>query len=123
MDQRLNLLYMQRSLNDKYQIMENTRRVPLYLDRIQAYNEPYVITQQLDRNTIHSLFQANAQKLAYPNIICGRPPIEGKSRYNYAIDNHITNKLVDISGQVFKNSDLRVQPNKYVTPAKLSRKY
>ena len=123
MDQRLNLLYQQRILNDKYQMMENTKRVPLYTGRIQAYRQPYVITSQLDKNTGLSLFQANTQKLAYPVIVCGRPAQEDRSRFNYAISNHITHKLVDISGQVFRNSELRVQPNKYSSPAKLSYNY
>ena len=47
-----------------------------------------------------------------------KPPKQSRFRYNYALDNHITNKLIDVSGSVFKNSELRVQPFKNTTPAK-----
>ena len=121
MDERLYQLYQQRLLNDKYQIKENTVRTPLYTKRINDFYTPYVITNQFDKNTNLSLFQANTQNLGYDNIKCGRPESEGSSRFNYAIDNHITNKLIDVSGNIYKNSELRVQPFLNTTPAKIRR--
>jgi len=118
MDERLYQLYQQRLLNDKYQIKENTVRTPLYTQRVKDFYTPYVITNQFDKNTNLSLFQENTQPLAYNNIMCQKPPKESSSRFNYALDNHITNKLVDVSGSVFKNSELRVQPFLNTTPAK-----
>ena len=118
MDERLYQLYQQTLINDKYHVKENTVRTPLYTQRINDFKTPYVITTQFDKNTGLSLFQANTQNLAYENIICGRPESVGASRYNYAIDNHITNKLVDVSGSVFKNSELRIQPYLNTTPSK-----
>jgi len=119
MDERLYQLYQQRMLNDKYQVKENTVRTPLYTKRINDFKTPYVITNQFDKNTGLSLFQANTQNLAYDNIVCQKPPQEGASRYNYAIDNYITNRYVDVSGTLLKNSELRLQPNLNTTPAKI----
>lgn len=110
MDKRLYQLCQQRLLKEKYQIRENTVRTPLYTQRVNEFYTPYVISNQFDKNTNLSLFQANTQNLAYDNIICGRPESAGASRFNYAMDNHITNRLVDVSGSVYKNSELRIQP-------------
>ena len=119
MDERLYQLHQQTLLNNRYEIMEQTVRTPLYTKQINDFKNPYLKTNQLDNNTGLSLFQANTQNLAYDNIICGRPESVGASRYNYAIDNHITNRLVDVSGTLLKNSELRIQPNLNTTPSKL----
>ena len=121
MDERLYQLYQQRLLNDKYQVRENTVRTPLYTQRVDDFYTPYVITNQFDKNTGLSLFQANTQNLGYDNIVCQKPPREGASRFNYAMDNHITNRLIDVSGSVYKNSELRIQPFLNTTPAKIRR--
>jgi len=118
-DYRLDILYQQGLLNNRYHHMDMTRRVPLYIQPVQNFHTPYVITNQFDRNSVVSLFQANAQDLTYPKIICQKPGREGSSRFNYAIDNYVTNRLVDVSGQAYRNSALRIQPNKYTTPAKI----
>lgn len=121
MDERLYQLYQQTLLNDRYEKRDQNVRTPLYTQRINDFKTPYLKTSQLDNNTGLSLFQANTQNLGYDNIICGRPESVGASRYNYAIDNHITNRLVDVSGSIYKNSELRVQPFLNTTPAKNKR--
>jgi hypothetical protein len=118
MDFRMGALHRSIALNDRYDFLERTRRTSLYTKRIQNYKEPYVKTSQLDANNNLSFNQENTQKLSYPNINTGRHPQESKTRYNYAIDNYITNGIVDVSGSLMKNSNLRIQPNIYTTPRK-----
>lgn len=118
-DHRLQILNQQGKLNAFYNDMDYTRRVPLYTEGVQSFFTPYVITNQFDKNSGVSLYQANAQELRFPNITCQKPGRKESSRFNYTIDNYITNRPVDVSGTNFINSKLRVQPNKYTTPAKL----
>lgn len=113
---RLSQLNQQTKLKSGHERLEKIVRTPLYTQRIQEYPDPYQRTNQLDKNNNLSLFQQNTQNLKYDKVICGRQKPEEKYRYNYAIDKNITNKLVDVSGQMIRNSDLRVQPNRYITP-------
>jgi hypothetical protein len=118
MDFRMGALHRSIALDDRYDFLERTRRTPLYTTRIQNFKDPYVKTSQLDAKNNLSFNQENTQKLSYPNINTGRPPQESKNRYNYAIDNYVTNRVVDVSGSLMKNSNLRIQPNIYTTPGK-----
>lgn len=111
------ILNQQTILKSKYNAMDYRVRTPLYTNRVQEFYTPYVKTNQFDINTGLSLNQANTQDLVYDKVICGRPESQEAYRFNYAIDNHITNKVRDISGQAIRNSDLRIQPNRYTTPA------
>ena len=111
---RLKILNQQTKLKSGYESLKNIVREPLYTKKIQEFKNPYQTTHQLDFNNGLSLFQNNTQDLKYDKIICGRQLREEKTRFNYAIDNHITNKLVNVSGLMYKNSDLRVQPNRII---------
>ena len=118
-DINLYSLHHQTLLKSKYNTMDYTTKTPLYTPRVQSYQEPYEKVQQLNKNTGLVLNQANTQNLIYDNIICGRPETDDRSRFNYAIDQYITKAVVDVSGQAIRNNELRVQPNKYSTPAKM----
>lgn len=96
--------------------MDYRVRTPLYTNRVQEFYTPYVKTNQFDKNTNLILNQANTQDLVYDRVICGRPETQDAYRFNYAIHNHITNKVRDISGQAIGNNELRIQPNRYTTP-------
>lgn len=111
------ILNQQTILKSKYNAMDYKKRTPLYTDRIQEFYTPYKKTNQFDNNTGVSINQANTQDLVYDKIICGRPETDDKSRFNYAMDQYITKAPQDISGQAIRNSDLRIQPNRYTTPA------
>ena len=113
----LERLNQQTILKGKYNAMDYQTRTPLYTNRVQQFNTPYVKTNQFDVNSIFSINQENTQHLLYDNVVCGRPETDDKYRFNYAIDKYITKAFVDVSGQSIINNELRVQPNKYTTPS------
>lgn len=111
------ILNQQTILKSKYNAMDYRVRTPLYTNRVQEFYTPYVKTNQFDKNTNLIFNQANTQDLVYDKVICGRPETEDKSRFNYAMDQYITKRYVDVSGQSIRNNELRIQPNRYTTPA------
>jgi hypothetical protein len=117
-DTNLQQLYSLTLLKSKYNAMDYKTRTPLYTKRVQSFKDPYEKVRQLDKNTRLIFNQENTQNLKYDNIKCGRPESEGAYRFNYALDQYITKRLVDVSGQYIRNTELRVQPFLNTTPAK-----
>lgn len=117
-DTRLDNLYNQTSLKNIHNKLDYEIRKPLYTGRIQNYHEQYMRTNQFDKNKVLSINKGNVQDLKYYNIRVGREIEKEKSRFNYTIDNHITRRPTEVSGHIFPNNELRVQPNRYVTPGK-----
>jgi hypothetical protein len=89
-----------------------------YTDRVQANsyaNYPHQSYSQLDGGiNIGTFGKGNSQpsKLPKPTIDCTPRKNETSSRFNYAFDNEIDNRNIDISGQYIPNNKLRVMPNR-----------
>lgn len=78
-------------------------------------NYPHEAYGQLDgNNVIGSFGKANSQasKLPTPIINCTPRHNPEASRFNYAVDSQIDNRLIDVSGIEIPNNKLRVMPNR-----------
>ena len=78
-------------------------------------NYPYQVYSQLDGNSVIGTFgKANSQpsKLPQPTINCTPRHNPEASRFNYAFDSQIDNRLIDVSGVDIPNKHLRVIPNR-----------
>lgn len=84
-------------------------------------NQPKYKYDQLDANTIYGQFG----RFDYQNPILTEPVINctpksynpESSRFNYAIDSQINNKMVDVSGIEIPNKYLRFIPNRGIQSA------
>jgi hypothetical protein len=87
-----------------------------YTDRVQANsdaNYPHQSYSQLDVGThIGTFGKGNSQPSKIPTIDCTRRKNETASRFNYAFDYAINNRMIDVSGQHIPNENLRVIPNR-----------
>ena len=89
-----------------------------YTDKIHARsyaNYPYQKYSQLDVGThIGCMGKENSQRsiLPKPIINCTPRENEGASRFNYAYDLQIDKRMVDVSGILIPNNQLRVIPNR-----------
>lgn len=98
--------------------IEDGVRLMNYTDRVNlnSYaNYPHEINNQLDMATHLGVFgKENSQpsKLPEPLINCTPRYNETSSRFNYAIDTCIDNKLTDVSGIDIPNNRLRILPNR-----------
>jgi hypothetical protein len=78
-------------------------------------NYPHQAYGQLDGNSVIGTFgKANSQssKLTTPVINCTPRHNPEASRFNYAVDSQIDNRLIDVSGVEISNKFLRVMPNR-----------
>lgn len=97
---------------------EDGVRLLNYTNRINnnSYaNYPYQSYNQLDMATHLGVFgKQNSQpsRLPEPVINCTPRYNETASRFNYAIDKCVDNRLVDVSGIDIPNNRLRVIPNR-----------
>lgn len=98
-------------IQDGVRLMNYTGRVNL-----NSYaNYPHERNNQLDMATHIGVFgKENSQpsKLPEPLINCTPRYNETSSRFNYAIDKCIDNKLTDVSGIDIPNNRLRIIPNR-----------
>jgi hypothetical protein len=89
-----------------------------YTDKISARsncNNPYERYNQLDMAThIGCMGKENSKtSLINPqNIECVSRQNEGASRFNYAYDAQIDKRMVDVSGILIPNNQLRIIPNR-----------
>ena len=88
-----------------------------YTDKINARsyaNYPHQIYSQLDVAThIECKGKYNQRSLIHTPIIkCTPRENEGASRFNYAYDRQIDKRMVDVSGILIPNNQLRVIPNR-----------
>jgi len=78
-------------------------------------NYPHEVYSQLDGNSVIGTFgKANSQssKLTNPFINCTPRHNAEASRFNYAVDSQIDNRLIDVSGIEIPNNKLRALPNR-----------
>lgn len=98
--------------------IKNGLRPKNYTDLINFRSEvnyPYQVYSQLDGNSVIGTFgKANSQssKLPQPTINCNPRHNPEASRFNYAVDSQIDNRLIDVSGVDIPNKHLRVIPNR-----------
>ena len=98
--------------------IKNGLRPKNYTDLIDFRSEvnyPYEVYNQLDGNSVIGTFgKANSQssKLPQPTINCTPRHNPEASRFNYAFDSQIDNRLIDVSGVDIPNKHLRVIPNR-----------
>jgi hypothetical protein len=98
--------------------IENGLRFKNYTDLVDFrsdVNYPHESYAQLDGNSVIGTFgKANSQssKLTTPVINCTPRKNEEASRFNYAVDSQIDNRLIDVSGVEIPNNKLRVMPNR-----------
>lgn len=98
--------------------IKNGLRPKNYTDLIDFRSEanyPYQVYSQLDGNSVIGTFgKANSQssKLPQPTINCTPRHNPEASRFNYAVDSQIDNRLIDVSGVDIPNKHLRVIPNR-----------
>lgn len=87
-----------------------------YTDRVQnnSYeNFNHQTYSQLDGVTHIGTFQkSNSQPSKIPTINCTPRKNETASRFNYSLDYAINNRMIDVSGQLIANENLRVIPNR-----------
>jgi len=89
-----------------------------YTDKIHARsyaNYPYQKYSQLDMGThIGCMGKENSQRSILPKPIINCTPKENEtaSRFNYANDRQIDKRMVDVSGILIPNNQLRVIPNR-----------
>ena len=98
--------------------LEKTTRIMNYTGRVNLYsnaNNPYQIYSQLDcQHHLGCFGKGNSQpsQLPKPFINCTPRKNDDAWRFNYAIDEQITKRLVDVSGQYIPNNQLRIIPNR-----------
>jgi hypothetical protein len=98
--------------------IKNGLRPKNYTDLIDFRSEvnyPYEVYNQLDGNSVIGTFgKANSQpsKLPQPTINCTPRHNPEASRFNYAFDSQIDNRLIDVSGVDIPNKHLRVIPHR-----------
>lgn len=98
--------------------IKNGLRPKNYTDLIDFRSEanyPYQVYSQLDGNSVIGTFgKANSQssKLPQPTINCTPRHNPEASRFNYAVDSQIDNRLIDVSGVDIPNKHLRIIPNR-----------
>lgn len=104
-------------------------RINNIIDLIDDRNEakyPYEKYGQLDGNLVIATFgRENSQKtrLLEPIINCTPRINIPASRFNYAYDKQINNKLVDCSGVEIPNKFLRVIPNRGIQTTGYQKQY
>ena len=92
-----------------------TKNYTELIDFRSDVNYPHQSYGQLDGNSIIGTFgKANSQssKLPNPVINCTARHNPEASRFNYAVDSQIDNRLIDVSGVEIPNNKLRVMPNR-----------
>jgi hypothetical protein len=65
-------------------------------------------------NGLADLMLESSQKsrLPEPIIRCGRQVMEESSRFNYGLDLSVNKRLIDVSGQLITNENLRSMPQR-----------
>ena len=96
---------------------ELNKRQPLYTPYVKNNSmcyDQYELRSQLDGNGVASLGYENSQhsELPDPFITSRRDKMEENSRFNYGLDMSINKRMIDISGQIIANEDLRVIPQR-----------
>ena len=93
-------------------------RHDLYLTRVEVNSDgllPHLSRSQLPfGNGLSDLMLENSQKsrLPEPIIRCGRQVMEESSRFNYGLDLSVNKRLIDVSGQLITNENLRSMPQR-----------
>ena len=93
-------------------------RHDLYLTRVEVNSDgllPHLSRSQLPfGNGLADLMLENSQKskLPEPIIRCGRQVMEESSRFNYGLDLSVNKRLIDVSGQLITNENLRSMPQR-----------
>ena len=93
-------------------------RHDLYLTLVEVNADglqPHLSRSQLPfGNGLSDLMLENSQKsrLPEPIIRCGRQVMEESSRFNYGLDLSVNKRLIDVSGQLITNENLRSMPQR-----------
>ena len=93
-------------------------RQDIYLTRVEVNSDglqPHLSRSQLPfGNGLSDLMLENSQKsrLPEPIIRCGRQVMEESSRFNYGLDLSVNKRLIDVSGQLITNENLRSMPQR-----------
>ena len=93
-------------------------RHDLYLTSVEVNSDgllPHLSRSQLPfGNGLSDLMLENSQKsrLPEPIIRCGRQVMEESSRFNYGLDLSVNKRLIDVSGQLITNENLRSMPQR-----------
>ena len=93
-------------------------RQDLYLPRVEINADglqPHLSRSQLPfANGLSDLMLENSQRsrLPEPVIKCGREFAEESSRFNYGLDLSVNKRLIDVSGQLITNENLRSMPQR-----------
>ena len=93
-------------------------RHDLYLTLVEVNSDgllPHLSRSQLPfGNGLSDLMLENSQKsrLPEPIIRCGRQVMEESSRFNYGLDLSVNKRLIDVSGQLITNENLRSMPQR-----------
>ena len=93
-------------------------RNDLYLTSVEVNSDgllPHLSRSQLPfGNGLSDLMLENSQKsrLPEPIIRCGREFMEESSRFNYGLDLSVNKRLIDVSGQLITNENLRSMPQR-----------
>jgi hypothetical protein len=96
---------------------ELNKRQPLYTPSVRNNSmcfDQYELRSQLDANGVASLGYENSQfsELPDPFITSRQDKMEENNRFNYGLDMSVNKRLIDISGQLIANEDLRVIPQR-----------
>jgi hypothetical protein len=93
-------------------------RHDIYLTRVEVNSDgllPHLSRSQLPfGNGLSDLMLESSQKsrLPEPIIRCGRQVMEESSRFNYGLDLSVNKRLIDVSGQLITNENLRSMPQR-----------
>ena len=93
-------------------------RQDIYLTRVEVNSDgllPHLSRSQLPfGNGLADLMLESSQKsrLPEPIIRCGRQVMEESSRFNYGLDLSVNKRLIDVSGQLITNENLRSMPQR-----------
>lgn len=107
----LERLYQQTIINNDYGVLEKTTP-PTITGRMNLGVYPlYPKTSQLESQLMYN-GNAETQQYLYPPLMVNPIRPEYYNTFNYALDQYITKRPVDVSGNIIPNNQLRVIPNR-----------
>lgn len=111
LEANLERLYQQTIINSDYDVIEK-KTPPTITKNMNLGTYPiYNKTSQLESSMVYN-GDEQTQQYMYPPLKVAQPPPRYSSEFNYAYDQYITKKPIDVSGTVIPNNELRVKNNR-----------
>ena len=111
LEANLERLYQQTIMNSDYGVIEKTTPPTITKNMNLGTYPIYNKTSQLESSLVYNGTD-ETQQYMYPPLKVAQPPPRYSSEFNYAYNQNITKKLIDVSGTVIPNNELRVKNNR-----------